>query len=234
MVAVTWCGADEDGVGIEPGRGRGRDDGHAVDQLGEKSGVRGGTASPGWGRRAAARQEQAREKRGGEAARHHRHGGEEPQRGGSRLGRRAAAKRHGITGMGRRATVRREQVGEKSGGGRERVGGARCDWRLIGEKSHGGARSLAKTGGSRGRPEECGATGTRQGGVVMEHVLSPLLSSSYRRLPPSMPPSKMLATPAAGYDGSRRPPLPISTLATRGPPSLRPSPCFLFALPSCS
>uniref|UniRef100_I1PCH5 Uncharacterized protein n=1 Tax=Oryza glaberrima TaxID=4538 RepID=I1PCH5_ORYGL len=222
------------GVGIEPGRGPGRDDGHTVDQLGEKSGARGGTTSPGWGRRAAARQEQAREKRGGEVARHHRHGGEEPQRGGSRLGRRAAAKRHDITGMGRRATVRREQVGEKSGGGRERVGGARCDWRLIGEKSRGGAHSLAKTGGSRGRPEECGAAGGRQGGVVMEHVLSPLLSSSYRRLPPSTPPSKMLATPAAGYDGSRQPPLPISTLATRGPPSLRPSPCFPFALPSCS
>lgn len=131
-----------------------------------------------------------------------------------------------ITGMGRRATVRREQVGEKSGGGGERVGGTMRGGDR--EKSHGG---LLRRRGGNGRQRSRRA---HRQGVVMEHVLSPLLSSSYRCLPPSMPPSKMLATPAAGYDGSRRPPLPISTLATRGPPSLRPSPCFPFALPSCS
>uniref|UniRef100_A0A0E0DGL0 Uncharacterized protein n=1 Tax=Oryza meridionalis TaxID=40149 RepID=A0A0E0DGL0_9ORYZ len=135
--------------------------------------------------------------------------------------------------MGRREAARREQAGEKSGGGLGRVGGARRDWWPIWEKSSGGARSLAKTGCSRGRPEECGVGVGRQGRAVTEHVPLPLSSSSSQCLPSSTPPFKMPATTAAGYDGCplRRLPPPISTPAAHHPPSLRPSPCSSFALP---
>lgn len=60
-----------------------------------------------------------------EAARHHRDGGEEPQRGRSRLGRREAARRHGITGMGEKS---RSEAGAGWGEEQRQSGTASPAW----------------------------------------------------------------------------------------------------------
>ena len=95
--AATWCGADEDGVGVEPGGRPGRGDGHAVGPDREGPSATASRSTP----RATAPRE-------GKRAPTERHGVELPDKG--RLGEtREEEVRRPATGdrQGRRAACRR-------------------------------------------------------------------------------------------------------------------------------